>query len=117
MLFSIISSQKLIRGRLEEAATILELRVEKLPICFSHFLSRASHRFHGWAWRRVEAVVGAEIVIGIQSGGLGTFSSTNGNSGQLSAFWSFGFAAIYFFSKANLLAAVARAVAISCLAE
>lgn len=83
ILFAIISSQKLIKTEWEEAATIFGARGWKRTLYFSLPISypglvTGSIVGLGEAW---EAVVGAEIIIGLKEGGLGGFFSRQGTSG------------------------------------
>ncbi len=88
MLFAIISSQKLIREDWEEAATIFGARNWRklvyfvLPISYPGLVTGSVVGLgEGW-----EAVVGAEIIVGVQNSGLGSFFSANGESSRLVLF-------------------------------
>lgn len=91
MLFAIISSQKLIREDWEEAATIFGAKGWKklvyfvFPISYPGLITGSIVGLgEGW-----EAVVGAEIIIGLQGNGLGSFFNANGESGRLVIFGVF----------------------------
>lgn len=88
MLFAIISSQKLIREDWEEAATIFgatgwrKLIYFVLPISYPGLVTGSIVGLgEGW-----EAVVGAEIIVGVQNSGLGSFFAQNGESSRLVLF-------------------------------
>lgn len=88
MLFAIISSLKLVRGDWEEAATIFGAKGWRrvlyfaLPLAYPGLVTGAIVGLgEGW-----EAVVGAEIIVGLQAGGLGSFFSKNGSSESLVLF-------------------------------
>ncbi len=83
MLFAIISSQKIIKEDWEEAATIYgatgwrRLVYFALPISYPGFVTGSIVGLgEGW-----EAVVGAEIIIGLR-GGLGAFFNSNATDGH-----------------------------------
>lgn len=88
MLFAIISSQKLIHPDLDEAATVFGAKGLKkiwhfvLPISYPGLITGSIVGIgEGW-----EAVVGAEIIVGLKSQGLGSFFSVNGESERLVLF-------------------------------
>jgi len=90
MLFAIISSQKLIREDWEEAAIIYgatgwrRLVYFALPISYPGFITGSIVGLgEGW-----EALVGAEIIIGLR-GGLGDFFGLNGTNSHVALFGVF----------------------------
>lgn len=85
MLFAIISSQKLIKSGWEEAATVYGATGWKrivyfaLPIAAPGIVTGSIVGLgEGW-----EAVVGAEIIVGLKSHGLGGFFNGSSESGHL----------------------------------
>ena len=87
MLFAIISSQKIIREDWEEAATIYgatgwkRLIYFALPISYPGFITGSIVGLgEGW-----EALVGSEIIVGL-NGGLGEFFNSNGTNGRIVIF-------------------------------
>lgn len=85
MLFAIISSQKLIKSGWEEAATIYGATGWKrivyfaLPIAAPGIVTGSIVGLgEGW-----EAVVGAEIIVGLRDHGLGKFFNGNSDAGHL----------------------------------
>lgn len=85
ILFAIISALKLVRGDWEEAANIFGATGLKklfyfiLPISYPGIITGSIVGLgEGW-----EAVVGAEIIVGLQTRGLGAFFTQNGASGRL----------------------------------
>lgn len=84
MLFAIISSQKLIKAGWEEAATVYGAVGWKrvvyfaLPIAAPGIVTGSIVGLgEGW-----EAVVGAEIIVGLKDHGLGNFFSSNSSAGH-----------------------------------
>lgn len=85
MLFAIISSQKLIKAGWEEAATVYGATGWKRYVYFAFPIAApgivtGSIVGLGEGW---EAVVGAEIVVGMKNHGLGGFFSAGGSEGHL----------------------------------
>lgn len=91
VLFAIISAQKLVKDEWNEAADIYGAKGWRrilyyyLPLSYPGLIVGSIVGLgEGW-----EAVVGAEIIVGIQSGGLGSFFNRNGDSTSIVLFGVF----------------------------
>lgn len=91
VLFAIISAQKLVKEEWDEAADIYgatgwkRLVYYYLPLSYPGLIIGSIVGLgEGW-----EAVVGAEIIVGLQTGGLGSFFNQNGGSTSIVLFGVF----------------------------
>lgn len=91
ILFAIISAQKLVKDEWNEAADIYGAKGWRrlihyyLPLSYPGLIVGSIVGLgEGW-----EAVVGAEIIVGIESGGLGAFFNHNGDSTSIVLFGVF----------------------------
>lgn len=104
ILFTIISSQKLIKSEWEEAATIFGAKGWRrwihfyFPISYPALITGAIVGLgNGW-----EAVIGGEIVIGLKGYGLGSFFDHNAASGPIVFFGVLAFL-LFIFSLNKLI--------------
>ncbi|HEX3095620.1 MAG TPA: ABC transporter permease subunit [Patescibacteria group bacterium] len=88
ILFAIISAQKLVKEEWDEAATIFgakgwkRLLYYSLPLSYPGLITGSIVGLgEGW-----EAVVGAEIIVGLDKSGLGNFFSANSESSRMVLF-------------------------------
>ncbi len=91
LLFAIISAQKLVKEEWNEAATIFgakgwrRLLYYSLPLSYPGLITGSIVGLgEGW-----EAVVGAEIIVGLQQNGLGSFFNSNSDSSSVVLFGVF----------------------------